>query len=487
MRLVHFPLVDHTPHLETDLELIQDALDRGDSVAAVRCRGELVYCPVNPEHDRFRCLQCIAKIDEGFARLRGRVSNLRVQKPQKGDREALARVEDQNDLRKIEGEGVALGVGVLADTIARFGYRFDPDKHRGFMSRVFVAELQLLRTTKNSPWARPDRFIIFNGRFSLFRTMVEYSLGAGIPYSTHERGGVQERYRLRDGALPHDIAATTHEMKALWKGEARQVEVAGRWFDDRRNGLEQSWIAFTKSQEKGSLPAGFDPSLRNIVLLNSTIEEYETIDCWKNDLFPDEVEALGLLFERYADWKGFHFYIRLHPNLRNFPLGPQMKRIRSFPVPANVTIIMPEERVHTYALLDACEKVLVFGSTVGIEAVYWGKPCIQLGKSMYLGLKATYQPKSLVELDELVRSSLPPPDPASALPYGLWEAEAGEVHKRFSATGVFSGTYEGKVVEPSWRRRRFLAAMEVLLVRLPRRSRTLLNRFRKDGTRETSI
>ena len=45
----------------------------------------------------------------------------------------------------------------------------------------------------------------------------------------------------------------------------------------------------------------------------------------------------------------------------------------------NATVIPPESKVSSYDLMEACEKVISFGSSTGLEACYWGKPTILIG------------------------------------------------------------------------------------------------------------
>ena len=76
--------------------------------------------------------------------------------------------------------------------------------------------------------------------------------------------------------------------------------------------------------------------------------------------------------------RSFIFYLRVHPHMKELPSSTsQLVDIQALSSRySNVCVIWPEENIDTYALIDACEKILTFGSTVGIEATYWGKPSI---------------------------------------------------------------------------------------------------------------
>jgi hypothetical protein len=86
----------------------------------------------------------------------------------------------------------------------------------------------------------------------------------------------------------------------------------------------------------------------------------------------------------------------------------------------NITVIPASSPISTYKLIDHCEKVIVFGSTAGIEANYWGKPVILLGGSLYHHLNVAYYPKNFIELDALLFAKLDPKPRLGALKFGFY-------------------------------------------------------------------
>jgi len=102
------------------------------------------------------------------------------------------------------------------------------------------------------------------------------------------------------------------------------------------------------------------------------------------------------IFYNFKNKPEYHFYLRVHPMLGKFP-NSQWDEIRHFDY-RNLTIIEPEEPVDSYCLLDSCEKVIIFGSTMGVEATFWEKPSILIGQSFYSLLDCVYQPQFTEEL-----------------------------------------------------------------------------------------
>ena len=51
--------------------------------------------------------------------------------------------------------------------------------------------------------------------------------------------------------------------------------------------------------------------------------------------------------------------------------------------PGNVSIVMPEERISVYTLMDAAAVGLTYGSTAGLEMACQGKPMLHAGIGAY--------------------------------------------------------------------------------------------------------
>lgn len=121
-----------------------------------------------------------------------------------------------------------------------------------------------------------------------------------------------------------------------------------------------------------------------------------------------------------------------------------MKEIRRMDYP-NLTVIMPESLVSTYKLIDACEKVIAFGSSTGIESAYWNTPSILYGRGFYESLGSVYTPASFGELIDLVDDpDLPPLPLTGALKYGFYMSVFGKKTEYFNFKGLMNSTYKGK-------------------------------------------
>jgi hypothetical protein len=262
------------------------------------------------------------------------------------------------------------------------------------------------------------------------------------------------------------MGVADEEIRSLWAvGDEGRAAIARGWFEGRRAGMEVAWLSFTKNQQKGLLPDGFDRSVRNLAVFNSTIEEYDSIVMDKF-LYDDEVIGFRRVLESLRSrGQKVHVYLRVHPNLKNIPRDCNYQLAdytRLTQEHDNLTVIWPESVVHSYALLDACDTVLTFGSTIGAEATFWGRPSVLAGRALYERLGCCYLPSSHEDLIDLLSKPLDPKPVATALPYGHWEATKGTRYRRFVPDGLFAGSFDGRKVLPTVRARLQAAALRVI-------------------------
>lgn len=82
-------------------------------------------------------------------------------------------------------------------------------------------------------------------------------------------------------------------------------------------------------------------------------------------------------------------FVRLHPNLR-YKSSREQKRWRTFAErigSEKIKFIFPEESTKTYSLLLQSDKVLTFGSTIGVEASWLRIPSGLMSSALHRELK----------------------------------------------------------------------------------------------------
>jgi capsule polysaccharide export protein KpsC/LpsZ len=71
-------------------------------------------------------------------------------------------------------------------------------------------------------------------------------------------------------------------------------------------------------------------------------------------------------------------------------------------LPSSVSILPPDTDTSTYTLLGDLDSVIVYNSTVGLEASYLGTPVVTAGETHYRNLGITHDPQTEREYTELI-------------------------------------------------------------------------------------
>lgn len=411
--------------------------DSKNEVLFVTCSGEMKPCDTNAEQSPIRCTEC--KISSRLLLNKIKYPNFNhkelnyfkktgVTEKIKGLKFDYETIEDVKDKKYL---GVNIGLGTVSSYVSmtrNLNPAFNETNKLFFDDSLKASSLLVELSIEMINHFKPDLICIFNGRYNSMRSLLEVTLIRKIELKVLECTFSYTREEQRKvefiNALPHDIDNNTPIIENNWKEYNASIreKMSANFFEKRRKGEMASDTVYTVKQQKDLLPANFDTKKRNYVIFNSSEDEFfcvgDSFDKYK--LFKDQVEGIKYLVNKTVDDTSIHYYLRVHPSLEPIPFYYHAGLKEIFSEFKNITVILASSPISTYKLIDNCEKVFVFGSTVGVEATYWHKPVILLGGAFYLHLNAAYYPKDLVELDCLLIEKLQPKSILGALKYGLF-------------------------------------------------------------------
>jgi Capsule polysaccharide biosynthesis protein len=442
-----------TFHYATELEIMQRHLDDNDQVVQLYCDSALLACDVNPEHHANKCQECIGIRKNGLALLSPGVKSIPFLHLTRQDRHELAELRKHFDsideLRSYRFDNFDVGYAVLSSIIT---WTRDPQVdlhvHDDLIARFVVSGFSVYRSMQNYlRQNQTDRVYVFNGRIVHARAVLRACQSMGIPCFLHERGHDLKHYGLFENAMPHEIDYIESEIRDKWIRDEEnpdRQEIAEKFFVDRSKGIIGSWFSFTDTQLVGRLPTTWDTTKRNIAIFNSSEDEFASIgDEYINPLYASQQEGLERIIKSLATSSdNIHLYLRIHPNLKEVD-NSQTRALARLKAD-RLTVIPADDPVCTYTLMRNADKILTFGSTVGIEAVYWNKPSVLAGPTYYRNLGGTYNPSSHDELISLLHADLPPMDKTAALMYGYYCNSAGIPFKYYEPLDVIEGKFKGE-------------------------------------------
>ena len=300
---------------------------------------------------------------------------------------------------------------------------------------------------------KPDMITIYNGRMFENRLFYEIAVNKGIEFESEEvcwrinQPSIRVEYH---GGLPLDIKQLTQMSKDLWnnskRSEKEKIEVGSSFFLNRRNGKPTNDFIYIDNQINNLLPDEYSGDERNFVIFNSSEDEIVSLGGeWDEDnLFESQVEAIRFVTDHLPE--NAHLYLRIHPNLKglNAEYHTNLYKLKD----KRLTIIPPESPISSYALMDIAEKVIVMGSTMGVESCYWGKPVISLHKSEYYYLGVAYNPQTKDELVRFLNDKLTPKEKKGALLYGYFYMALDEraITDNEVEFNLYTDTFMGKKV-----------------------------------------
>jgi hypothetical protein len=458
LMMAFMPDVLATPQLEIQLEHIQKHLDRGGAAVVLRCDGQLPSCEMNPRHDEAVCGECRQRFASGMRWLRGPVA----EEPfyaLTGDEESCVEElgrrpwQTEGDLCSLRIEGADIGETAF-NTVVWETQEASPDlsRHEAAVRRnVLTAATVYFSVKSQLARHRPDVLAVFNGRLSPTRPAVRAAERLGVDFDVLEIAGVFERYALFKNALRHDLDVVKRMIDELFERERlsdADCDRALEWYAERRAGLTRNWPSFTSQQTNGLLPPELAPDRTNLVIFRSSEHEFVGFDGWRNPFYATQNDGIARLLADLRD-DPVRVILRVHPDQRDRDNAETREIDALGREHENLVVIPAASPVSTYALMDAADAVLAYGSTTGIEAGFAGKLSILMGRAEYEDLDVCLRPRSHEELVTLMREiaagrapDLPGGIRTGLVKYAHYQQVGGELHQYVKRTGFFSAFME---------------------------------------------
>jgi len=417
-KVVFYSPFPFSPYWEIEMELIEKYQRQGAEVILLICNENLPSCMVNPFHKKGICLTCRSTKSSGINWLQKQ--NLTIKPFYNLNDDQLKAVQQLSSMRLTSLEQVAniriddveIGTAALS-SLASLLRDPSPDieKYSYLLNRFLASSAIVYFSLFNHiSTERPHDFVAFNGRFAEIRPAVRVAWKLGVDTYLHEVGYVLGRYCLIKNAFMHNLNTIKRELKLTNENSPLssqdKLKIAKSWFEERRAAKVTQQISMTENQIIGLLPEEINSQNINIGIMSSSDFEYIGFEGYDNPIYKDQSDAINKILKSFESATGVKFYVRSHPYLSGFDNSQTRfeselgKRFR------NVETIPPGSPVSTYSLLDACDLIITFGSTVGIEAVYAGKPSILLGRSIYEDFDALIRPDSHDELVSILENYL---------------------------------------------------------------------------------
>lgn len=421
-----------TPHMDILLNAIGNDLEAGHDVTFAYCNGAMHSCYKNKDSNAGLCKLCKFTYNTCILKKLKGVNIYPVSSISKqGQYDDLLGYSMAQELKSIEYRDVNVGMAVLSHyyTQTRKIEIELNDKEKRYFDTLIKECCSFIDKIYNViEEVSPDCIAFHNGRYYENRPLLDIAKKKGIKFESLEviggpRTGKSFLPVKFTNCLPHDIHWFAKNAEKVWNisedTEDKKKEISTSFYEKRRHGLSAGDYAYTKNQQEGLLPE-VDSSKINIVVFNSSTDEMAAVgDEWESmQLFDSQCDTLDFILEALP--RNYHVYLRIHPNLANVQEKHHTDLYVLEKKYCNITIIPPTSPISSYALMDIADKVLVFGSTMGVESCYWGKPVILVGAAFYLDLDVCYRASDKESLIGYLLADLKPKEKEGCLKYAYY-------------------------------------------------------------------
>jgi len=268
-------------------------------------------------------------------------------------------------------------------------------------ARQFAASLEQLR---------PSTVITFNGAFYPEAATRWVARQVGIPSIAYEVGFRRFSFFLTDGEptaypihIPTDFELDPQQEEQLDEMLEKRFQgkftMAGIRFWPEMRGLDQEFLAHAANFRQ------VVPIFTNVV--------YDTSQAHANTIFDNMFAWLDVLLKMIRSHPETLFVIRAHPD----EVRPVSNKISNESVHdwvilngvnqlPNVIFIEPDEFISSYELIQRSKFVLVYNSSIGLEATLLETPVICGGKARYNQYATVFLPTSSADFSSQVESFL---------------------------------------------------------------------------------
>ena len=255
---------------------------------------------------------------------------------------------------------------------------------------------------------RPRAVLVFNGQFFPEATARHIALKRGLRVITHEVGFQPATAFFTAGeatASPIPVpdafemsAAQNAKLDAyLAKRFQGDFTMAGIKFWADMQGLDESFL------RKAAAFKQIVPVFTNVI--------FDTSQPHANTVFEDMFDWLDLVLEEIRSHPETLFVIRAHPDelrvrkaSRETVAGwVEARRVTDLP---NVVFVSPNETLSSYELILRSKFVLVYNSTIGLEAAIMGAAVLCAGRARFTQYPIVFFPQTVEEVRNKMREFL---------------------------------------------------------------------------------
>jgi len=307
------------------------------------------------------------------------------------------------ELMNFQWHGIPLGALCLPGLrwILRIHHLDDDESTRYLLREYILSAWNIAQQFSDFlDQTQPRAVIVFNGQFYPEATARYIAQKRGLRVITHEVGLQPATAFFTEGEataypihIPHEFELNDEQNVKLDAYLAKRFQgdftMAGIKFWAAMKGLDESFLKKAASFKQ------IVPIFTNVV--------FDTSQPHANTVFEDMFDWLDMALEVIRDHPETLFVIRAHPDetrLRKSSRETVEGWVSSRGVgkEPNVIFVSPRETLSSYELIQKSKFVMVYNSTIGLEASIMGVPVLCAGRARFTQYPTVFFPQSVDEI-----------------------------------------------------------------------------------------
>jgi len=251
-------------------------------------------------------------------------------------------------------------------------------------------------------WQKPRALVVFNGIFypeAIARHVAQHK---GIPVITHEVGlSPYSTFFSQGDATFRQVNPETHGPLTSAENERLDQYLSERFQGDFTMAGIQFWPNIV------DLPNWLLERMKkfqqHVIVFTNVV--FDTSQIHANTLFPDMFAWLEMLKPIIQTRPETLFIIRAHPDEER-PGKRSRESVKDWITKQgllefeNVTFFEPTDPVSSYELINHSKLVLIYNSSIGLEASILGVPVLSAGRARFTQIPTVFFPESRMKYEE---------------------------------------------------------------------------------------
>ena len=381
---------------------------KGIPVAYFACNSGMSKCVLGTNrddpHKEMPCKTCVAQSRTLYAGLPSKVEDQRSKVEWFGlerNSQLVSRIQNLSvpELSVFQFENISLGALCLPALrwILRIHHLSDDENTRYLLREYILSAWNVAqRFSKFLDETNPRAVIVFNGQFFPEATARWVAQKRGIRVITHEVGLQPASAFFTDGEatvypihIPDEFELSEEQNAKLDAYLAKRFQgdftMAGVKFWADMKGLDESFL------QKAARFKQIVPVFTNVI--------FDTSQPHANTVFEDMFDWLDMTLEVIKEYRDTLFVIRAHPDELRVRKSSRetvegwvdSRKVRSEP---NVVFVGPRETLSSYELIQRSKFVMVYNSTIGLEASIMGAAVLCAGKARFTQYPTVFFPQT---------------------------------------------------------------------------------------------